>query len=413
MNKKHKIRAIISFIIFIIIGYYILQLFANIVNNPTNTVFVKEGVISKEETNVGYVIRDETIVKGNNYKNGMIQIIDEGKKVSKNEPIFRYYSNDEDNIKEKISNLDQEIEKEMNNNNIEDIFSSDTKLIEKEIEEKIYLMNDLNNIQKIQENKKIIDNLITKKAEITGELSPKGSHLKELINQRSEYQRQLTEGAEYIYSTRSGILSYRTDGLEETLNTQDLSKYNKDFLSKLNLKTGQIVSTNTEQGKLVSNFECYIICTTKSEEAKKAEIGDKIKIMLPSTQIVDADIANIIKENDQENTLAIRFSNGIDEMINYRKVTFDIIWWNSEGYKVPKSTIVTENDLNYVIKTKKGFLEKILVKVVKETDDYAIIGNYSTSEIKELNIKSDVNKSILLNDEILLNPTENDIKNTE
>ena len=59
------------------------------------------------------------------------------------------------------------------------------------------------------------------------------------------------------------------------------------------------------------------------------------------------------------------------------------------------------------------FWKYLMKEYVKETDEYAIIGNYSTSEIKELNIKSDVNKSILLNDEILLKPTENDIKSVQ
>lgn len=384
----------------------------NLIKNPTNTVFVSEGSISKEETEIGYIIRDESVVKGNNYKNGMEQIIDEGQKVAKDEPIFRYYSNGEEDIKSKISDLDKEIEKAIEENT-DNLFSSDLKLIEAQISEKLYQFDDLNNIQKIQENKKVIDGYITKKAEIAGELSPKGSHLKELINERNENQRKLTDDSEYIRSPNSGILSYKIDGLEETLTTTDFSKYNKKFLDELNLKTGQIISTSSEKGKIVNNFECYIVCTTSTKEAMNAKIGDKVKIALPSTRTVDATIDYIIEEGEKERTIALKFENGIEELLSYRKISFDIIWWDSRGYKIPNSAIITDNNLNYVLKTKAGYLSRILVKVVKQTDNYSIVKNYSSSEIKELHVDSNVKTSIMLNDELLLNPTENQINSTK
>ena len=407
-----KIQTIVSSILFVIIGYYILQMTVNLIKNPTNTVFVSEGSISKEETEIGYIIRNEEVVKGNNYKNGMEQIIDEGQKVAKDEPIFRYYSNGEDDIKNKIADLDKEIEKAIEENT-DNLFSSDLKLIEAQISEKLYQFDDLNNIQKIQENKKVIDGYITKKAEIAGELSPKGSHLKELINERNENQRKLTEDSEYIRSPKSGLLSYKIDGLEETLTTADFSKYNKKFLDELNLKTGQIISTSSEKGKIVNNFECYIVCTTSTDEAMNAEIGDKVKIALPSTRTVDATIDYIIEEGEKERTLVLKFENGIEELLSYRKISFDIIWWDSRGYKIPNSAIITDNNLNYVIKTKAGYLSRILVKVVKQTDNYSIVKNYSSSEIKELRVDSNVKTSIMINDELVLNPTENQVDSTK
>ncbi len=40
----------------------------NLIKNPTDTVVVKNGKISKEETVPGYIIRDETVITGENYK---------------------------------------------------------------------------------------------------------------------------------------------------------------------------------------------------------------------------------------------------------------------------------------------------------------------------------------------------------
>ncbi|MBR3134059.1 MAG: hypothetical protein IKG56_01185 [Clostridia bacterium] len=410
-RDRTNIYAIVALLALVAMIIIVVKSILYLIKMPTETAYVSEGTISKEETDIGYIIRDEVVVKGNNYKNGMEQIIDEGQKVAKDEPIFRYYSDGEDNVKEKISQLDTEIEDAISKSD-DDLFSSDIKLLDSQISEKLYELDDLNDIQKLQESKKNIDGFISKKAEIAGDLSPKGSHLKELIGQRNELQSSLTKESEYINAPRSGILSYRVDGLEETLIIDDFSKYTKKFLSDLDLKTGQIISTNAEKGKVVSNFDCYLVCTSISEEAKKAEIGDRVSIVLPSSNTVKATVYYINKENDNETTLTLRFENGIEELLNYRKISFDIIWWNSTGYKIPNDAIITQNNLNYVIKNKMGYYEKILVKIVKQTDNYTIVENYSTSEIKELNIDSNVRTSILLNDEILLNPTEEQIDST-
>ena len=230
---------LIALIIYIVISVY------NLAMNPTDTVVVKEGSISEEETVNGYIIRDETVVKGQNYKNGMVQIKNETEKVASGDPIFRYYSSGENDLKKKIADLDVKIQEAMEQNN-EALFSTDTKLLDSQIEEKLDLVYNLNDVQKVREYKKDISEYVTKKAKIAGELSPSGSYLKKLIDERSGYETELNSGAEYINAPKSGIISYKIDGLEETLNPNDFSKINKEFLEGLNLKNRQIISSNNE-----------------------------------------------------------------------------------------------------------------------------------------------------------------------
>lgn len=408
--NRAKVMVVLAF--FVAIMVYLILIVYKFVINPNNEVVVKEGKISKEETVNGYIVRDEIVIKGENYKNGMVKIKSEGEKVANGDPIFRYYSSGEENLKKKISELDVKIQEAMNQNN-EDLFSSDTKLLDTQIEQRLSEIDGINSMQKITEYKKEISESITKKAKIAGELSPSGSYLKKLIDERSGYERQLNSGAEYIKASKSGIVSYRIDGLEETLNGNDFSKMNKDFLEELNIKTGQIISSSNEAGKVVNNFNCYIACTSKSEEANSAKIGDKVIIALPSSKEVNARIEYITKESDNEVTMVFSITEGIDELLTYRKTTIDIIWWYAEGFKVPNSSIITENNLDYVIRTRAGYLDKVLIKVKKKTDSYSIVANYSTSEIEQLHIKQGISTSITLYDELILNPTEEQINKNE
>lgn len=413
-RKEHVNQAKVMVVgaFFIAIMFYLFIVVYNFIINPTDSVIVKEGKISKEEAVNSYIIRDEIVIKGENYKNGMVKIKNEGEKVANNDPIFRYYSSGEENLKKKISELDVKIQEAMEQNN-EDLFSSDTKLLDTQIEQKLSEIDGINSMQKITEYKKNISESVTKKAKIAGELSPSGSYLKKLINERSGYENELNSGAEYINASKSGIVSYRIDNLEETLNANDFSKINKEFLNNLNIKTGQIISSSNEAGKIVNNFICYIACVSKSEEANSAKVGDKVKIALPSAKEVAAKIEYITKESDNEVTIIFSITEGIDELLTYRKTSLDIIWWSAQGYKVPNSSIITENDLNYVIRTKAGYLDKVLVKVKKKTDLYSIVANYSTSEIEELNVDSEISTSIVLYDELILTPTEEQINKTE
>lgn len=409
-NKKYAKKIGMVILIFLILIYSLVMIF-KLIKNPTDTFLVENGKISFEENTNGYIIRDETIVEGNNYKNGISQIKSEGEKVAKGESIFRYYSNNEENINNKIKELDEKIQEAMGKEN--NLFSSDIKLIESQIEEKLNDIYSQNDVQKINELKKDINSFITKKAKISGELSPAGSYLKKLINERSTYEKELNNNAEYIEAPKSGTLSYRIDGLENVLTVSDFSKINKKFLKDLNLKTGQIIGTSNEKGKIIDNFKCYLACTIDSDIARNAKVGQKVKLRLLNSKEVDSQIEYIYVEDNNEVTIVFELEDYVEELISYRKIAFDIIWWSDNGLKVPNQAIVKDDNISYVIRNRAGYLEKIYVKVLRNNEIYSVVTNYNTSELQELGIESEEIKnrrSITLYDEIILNPSEEKIK---
>ncbi len=403
INKKAK--KIIITALLTIITLYVLYTIYLLVKDPTDICTVEEGTLIKEESVVGYIIRNETILKGQNYKNGMVQIIGEYEKTAKDETIFRYYSNNEEELVKKIDELDIQIQNSLENEN--NLLSSDIKQIEKQIDEKVEKLNQLNDTQKILEYKKEVNNLINKKAEIAGELSPSGSRIKKLIQQRSKYEQQLNSGAEYVKSPQSGVVSYKIDGLENVLTTQDFGTLNKDTLDKLNLKTGKMISSSEEAGKVIDNFECYIATIVKSEEALNADINKKVKIRLANNEEIEATINYKSEQDDDSILLVLKLDKLTQELVNYRKISFDIIWWSDSGLKVPNQAIVEENGLKYVVRSRAGYLSKILVNVLRTNDKYSIVDNYSTDELKEMKYSiSEIlsYKKISIFDEILLNP---------
>lgn len=408
MNKKKKL-IIISIISILIITYLIYTIYL-LIKQPSDVFTVEEGNVYQEETNIGYIIRNEQVVKGENYKNGIQQIKAEGEKAAKGEAIFRYYSQNEDNLKEEIAKLDEEIQQAMVSQ--EAIlklsgFESDVKLIENQIDELVELLNKTSDLTELEEYRKEMSELVEKKANIIGEKSNSGSYLKQLQDKRSNLENQLNSGAEYINAPESGIVSYKVDGLEETLNPNNFSTLSKEFLEELNLKTGQIIATSDEEGKIINNFEAYIATISKSEEAKKSKVGDNVKIRLPNNKEIDAEITYISKENEEEILLILKIDKQIEELTSYRKISFDLIWWSHSGLRVPNKAIAEQDGLKYLVRSRAGYLSKILVKVEYQNDRYSIVSNYDPEELRELGFtESQISstKTLSVYDEIILNP---------
>jgi len=416
-KKKNKLKKVVTknrkgivFIVLLAVIIYLATVVTQLIKNPTNTFLVEQGKIYQEEIATGYIIREETVVKGKNYKNGMAQVKAEGERVAKGEDIFRYYSKGEDSLMKKIEELDKKIDEAMEKE--KNIFSSgDTKVLDNQIAEKIEKCYHESDLQKIKEYKKDINAYITKKAKIAGEQSPNGSYLKKLIDERKKYENSLNTGAEYVKSPSSGVVSYRVDGYEEALTTKEFGKISKNFLEKIDLKTGQIIVANDESGKIINNYECYIATILHSNQAMQAKVGDEVELRLPSGNEVEAEIEYINRQDDSDYVIIFKLDKCVEELISYRKISFDIIWWSHSGKKIPNSAIKYEekgkNKVAYVIRTRAGYQDKIWIKELKTNGKYTIVADYNSEELENLGYTSEEIKArgtISMYDEILINP---------
>ena len=271
--KQHITQVVtLSVIIFAVIfcAYKIIKLAIK----PTDSFLIEQGKVEQAESVIGYVIRDEKVIQMPDESKKMIQIKNEGERVSVGEEVFRYEATNEEELNSKIKDLNNQIQTAMEGQ--VELPSSDIKALEKQIESKINGIKDKNNLQDIKEYKSDINGYITKKAKIAGELSPSGAYINNLINERISLEKQLKNNSKYEKATIGGIVSYRVDGLESKLTPESFKEITKESLEGLNLTTGQIVTTSETMGKIINNFECYIAVVTNS--AKNASVGDKVKL---------------------------------------------------------------------------------------------------------------------------------------
>lgn len=408
---KNKFLGKLLLLIIVLIIVYVLYKVVSLVITPTDVSVVENGFISSEESAIGYVIRDEKVVKGENYQNGIYQIKTEGEKVAKGDYIFRYYGSNEEKLNEDIKELNNKIQEAMVGKT--DLFPRDVKAIENQIENKIDGLKYKNNIQEINENKKDIDTYIIKKSKIAGESSQAGTYINSLIKEKEKYQSELKKNSEYVKAPMSGVISYRVDNLEEILTPDNFNDLNKEKLDNLELKTGQIVTTSNQMGKVINNYECYIATITNSKEAMETKVGRKVTLRLSTQDEIKATVQYLSNQEDGSVLIVFRISDCVEKLIDYRKITFDIVWWKYEGLKIPKSAIIYDNGLSYVVRNRAGYYNKILVKILKESDNYCIVGTYAYDDLKSMGYNdTDINnmRKISIYDEVVINPNLKDIE---
>ena len=129
-NKKIHKRYII-YILFTIIFIYIFYSMYLLLKSPNETITIKNETLTLEENAKGYILRNETVLTGENYKNGLTPIVAEGEKAAKGQTIFRYSSIDEDEINTKIDEINLKIQEALASKPI--IPSTDIKNLEKQI----------------------------------------------------------------------------------------------------------------------------------------------------------------------------------------------------------------------------------------------------------------------------------------
>lgn len=377
MKKSKKLIAIFSALI--IITYMIWAIFL-LVSRSSETYIVRQGTLTQEDEAVGYIIRDEKVEKGEDYENGIYEIATENQRVAVGDSIFRYYSDSEKEITEQVEEINKQIQEILEQEN--EVTSADIKAIESQIEEKIEHINTINNYQEIVEDKKNIDELISKKINFIGDVT-ENKDIKKLVKDRKALEEKLKSGSKYQKAQMSGIVSYRVDGLEETLTPEKFNDINEKLLNSLDIKTGEIISTSDECGKVIDNFKCYIAVTLNSKQAMEAKVNDSLKLRI-SNEETKAKIVQINEENNNKRTIIFQINKMTEDLIKHRKVLVDVIWWNDSGLKVPNSTLTKEGNLYYVVRNKAGVQNKILVKIIKQTENYSIIDSYTEQELQEL-----------------------------
>lgn len=414
-DTKQNIIYIILSVSIIIFVYVVFQCIM-LLKKPTSSVLVKNGRLTNFEEVTGYVVRDEEIIDTTAFIGKRQLVATDASRVAKNSTIVSYVKDDKNEIENRIAELDVEIQNIMETQQI--VYSADVKNIENNIQKQIYSIINVNDsLYDIIQLKKEITSNLEKKASIVGELSPTGSKLNSLIEERMKNENKLNNSKQDLKSEKAGLISYRVDGYENVFTPASFSKLTKNDLDNIKINSNQVIPIHDEKIKIINNFYTYLVVPMNSDESKELNLNDVVKISFDGdvSSYEKATVEYIVDEED-ERIVVLKTTSEVEMLTQYRKINFDIIWWNYEGLKVPSNAIydkeIKDEITGQIYTTIKAvrledasYQKEVWVKVEKRVDDFAIIENYEDEELINLGIPEELvdnRYKISMYDEVIL-----------
>ena len=385
-TKAFKIKQNIFFgLIFVsIVGGIVLYKFTL---KPQITYTVVNGYVEKVDDTTAALIKQESVLELRK-DSSAIPVVEQGKRAAKDEVLAVYKSEDYEEYLNKINDMDESIASLVKD--LPTTYSLDITNIQNEISSVTKNAYGENSYLKMQEYKSMLDELSYRKVNTLSELSPAGSKIRELIEERKELENQNKMSGDNIKASVSGVVTYKIDGLE---NMVDFSKVEKLSSDKIDEIFGEYKENNINNFgiKIINNYSAYLITKVpRGENDKYIKEGSVYKLKLNGNNNNNTLEGTLIKniQTDQFNYSIFHISNGIEDLIDNRLLDVEIIWNREEGMAVLKNAIKrnTEDTYYYVTLVNGGQYMDIPIKIVSSSDTVCIVENFSKEERESLNI---------------------------
>ena len=373
---KANIRIIVIAVILLV--FIIVYKSKDVFTHKTIYTVVNGDLESMTETNL-YLLKSENIVDYNK-EESITAIVDQGKRASKYEAIATYQNDSYEDYQNQIAQIDKQIQsliKDMPETHSADITGIENKILKYASE-----LQGTTSYSKIQEYKAKLDELAYKKITILANSSPEDSAIRDLISKREELVRLSKTSENTIWTDRSGIVTYKLDGLEGILDYGNITNYSAQDLDNIIEKYN--TNGNNEFGiKIVNNFNAYLLVKTpKGENDEYIKEGRTYNIRVADLEntTLKVRLTKNIAEGDYNYSI-FEIQNEIDSLVDYRKLSCEVIWNTISGMAVPLNAIYHDDEQNYdyVLMVYGTDYKRVAVNIKRKSDSIAIVENVDKS----------------------------------
>ena len=394
---KSNIRIII--VLLIILVFLIIYLSKSELKQKTIYTVVSGDIEHSVETNL-YVIKNETVIDYDENQ-AITAIVEQGRRARENEVIATYQNDSYDEYQRQIAEIDKQIQTLVKD--LPDTYSADLINIENKILDYSNEVQGTTSYLKIQEYKTKLDELAYKKITVLANASPDSSAIRELLSQRENLENLSKTSDNTILTPISGVVTYKIDLLENTYDFNDIESYSYSDFDKL-ISAYDNNSNNDFGIKIVDNFKTYLLVksqTGENDEYIKAGRNYKIRISDLENLVISATLVKNIKEGECNYSL-FKIDNEVDALVDYRKLSCEVICYTETGIAVPLNAIYKDEiqGYDYVLLVYGADYVRVPVKIISQSDSIALVENVEESEYKKYNL--DTTFKIELYDELVI-----------
>ena len=378
-KKKKKLRTFfISFVLIYLVFRSVPVLYASNVK----TTLIEEGFIEESIDLKGVIIRNEKVYRSDG--EGKVNILKaEGERVKVGAKIAEVTLSNEDSalankldgINEKIDSI-KKINKENKTKNDSQKAIQNTEELLEMIQEKV-VMGDYEQVNSLKEQLNVS---LGKQLNVSGDDTLASQSLEQLEKEKEKLIKEINNNTINYFSQESGIVSFKTDGLEEVFNGKNISSYTVDDIKKAEEKIRKIEKDDeTNVGdvifKIMDNYTWYLIGTT--DEVKKLEgleKGDIVTFAINNKANKVKGKLTKIESNKGQAFIVVKFNTFFHDYYDVRNVDVKFIKSTNEGLKIPLKAITEKEGTSGVyIKDVSGIIKFRPIEILGQNDDFAIV----------------------------------------
>jgi len=381
-SKHINFGAVVFMIIFI---YIVITLISFAMKESVNYTIAETGQLSHSVQYKGFVIRDEQVIEAT--ASGHIKYFyPEGARVRNNNPVFGIVTD-----ASMMTLLDEQIFRANQNLSADDpVFDESYEFLKNRI--KNYVINQHNEpfVYTYEAKKQIMNDITEIRNTVIIQQSQQDSSSSSRLQVLED---QYNEAITLVRADRSGLVSYKIDGLEG-INIDSFQFGDVDLEPSIQDTSTKTMTENHQPVfKVVNNYLWYIA----------AEIDDECELIIEDKNyigihLIDQDLTLDVRKHTLQDVgdktyLILEIDRMVNQFLTERHVNFTITFEDYQGIKIPESSVTTKEyavipaeyltyiDKQYVV-TKKVVSEEALgqetidpvgVKNFKKIDNLAYV----------------------------------------
>ncbi len=376
INKNQAKNIFLAVVGVCIILYFVYQVI-QMNSNPYKTEIALEREFKNVVSTKAFIVRDEEYLTASNTSGTVVSIAEDGKRVASGDNVAVVFKNAESAAAYvRITELEKEIEyynqlknrvgigtnaPSSYNNLINDACINFITASRGEIDSDFYVaLNDYR------------DAVTARQLAVGEEVSVDAKLAKleaELLSLKSE-----ASGYTTVISPSPGYYIGSVDGYENAIKYKDATKVNCATINSLLSSEKKGVSKNV-MGKLVDEFNWYILCTVPYNESGDIELDKTVSVNVPNTAVGTIKCTVVHKGDKEGDSVAVVLKCNVmnRDVANLRIENIEIIADEYTGIRINNKAIREVDGVKGVYVQRGNIISFKKINILHSNDEYSII----------------------------------------
>ena len=357
------------------LGYHFFEGFSADIETEYATLVTDSDFVPLD----AYIMRSESVIFAASATSGhsVGYVFSDGTKVHGGQVVANIYTGD-GSSDEAIVDLDRRIDLLESSNLTDGMTSSDTYVIDSKIQNYYYLIHQstlLGNYSNLTKRRDELLTLINKRRILTGVTTGYSDRIESLTAERALLSAGQDTIAESVEAPYAGYFYSTTDGYESTFSASKVESLTLAEFDKM-LSSQPTRYSDRAVGKMVSDFNWYIVCETTRDSLRYFTKGYSYYVNFPYNDDISIKmtLSNVVSEVGSDRVLLVLETERIPEDFSFRRMQpVELVRSSYTGYRVPISAARLVDGKQGVYIMIGNTIEFREIDILLEMDGYYIV----------------------------------------